>query len=852
MTADYAVFASPDFEANDYANAVLAGEPYPPQPGATKTNKTHGPEPAAEDISIALGKLDTGIEDVSKQIKNVVTVHHEGLLVQAASLGDLESSFGSVRTGLDELDTSLDKLRLKIRVPYQSMQANVARLQRLQLVADVLRRTSRFVVLAKRLQGQMIDLGDEGRASTPKIDGKPNGSISGRRSATPGLEIEGEKERTLAQAALSVAELNDLLETTLEGLPSSDPDADLSSSRISLHSVSAVASYVPFIESARTRVTSDMEQMVMTGLAETNRSLLASSLQTAHNLRVLPDLVQNLVADLSTAVESRIKSAFDVSRISKELLAKDTAPPSTGVAYKSRIRTEPTSLTAPQWTNALWARLASLIEDMTGACIKVYILEKVLKLKKDPVSQIVFLDEAMKVLEDRPSTTYWAALHRSLEKQCREGAKNSTFLQQTLSAGYPRLLRLFHEFFSKIAVHTDTVYTPEHQSGETVLILRALSSFEKLYLARVSQRLNEAVGQAFAGGVRNPPGMTEGTNVARTMANELDSAKFDPLLVRSVARSIKTSLEVFHTRLDALVSRDRQATSLVGPSASPQLAENALVATSAYTAWARLRKIEDEYPEAVCVILRPSIAELRALVDRIVDPLLAAMKRELGATVARIHTATPPVEMGASSAYVQEIVEKLNFIKREVFSRFRVEDASREWTISLARFVMKVFVLHSSIVKPLDEMRKLALTNDMTEIEFALSAFIGDGPNGRRGQTLEVVGDDYRTLRAMRPLLFLDNESLAQPTRTKGLPPLIVLHHILVRSPISLPHTLHGWLEAEYVRWLEEHSEEEALTLIDGGLARWETVTESEGEDTEAALEYVQLARAVLANARDT
>jgi len=53
-----------------------------------------------------------------------------------------------------------------------------------------------------------------------------------------------------------------------------------------------------------------------------DQSLLASSLQTAHNLRVLPDLVQNLVADLSNAVETRIKSAFDLSRISKEVLAK--------------------------------------------------------------------------------------------------------------------------------------------------------------------------------------------------------------------------------------------------------------------------------------------------------------------------------------------------------------------------------------------------------------------------------------------------------------------------------------------------------------------------------------------------
>ena len=53
-----------------------------------------------------------------------------------------------------------------------------------------------------------------------------------------------------------------------------------------------------------------------------NQSLLASSLQTAHNLRVLPDLVQNLVSDLSEAVEGRIRSAFDLTRISKDIMAK--------------------------------------------------------------------------------------------------------------------------------------------------------------------------------------------------------------------------------------------------------------------------------------------------------------------------------------------------------------------------------------------------------------------------------------------------------------------------------------------------------------------------------------------------
>ena len=107
---------------------------------------------------------------------------------------------------------SFPRLRQKFRYPYQSMQANVKRLQRLQQASDVLRRTSRFTVLAKRLQTQMAEVGDSpgGAAPQPKAsESKSNsGVLDGRRSATPGLDYEGEKERSLAQAALTVAELS--------------------------------------------------------------------------------------------------------------------------------------------------------------------------------------------------------------------------------------------------------------------------------------------------------------------------------------------------------------------------------------------------------------------------------------------------------------------------------------------------------------------------------------------------------------------------------------------------------------------------------------------------------------------
>ena len=73
-TLDYAIFASHDFNPNDYAHAVLAGEPYPSQSASKPKAKLSAVEPAKEDISVAITKLNSGIDDVSKQLKSVVSL----------------------------------------------------------------------------------------------------------------------------------------------------------------------------------------------------------------------------------------------------------------------------------------------------------------------------------------------------------------------------------------------------------------------------------------------------------------------------------------------------------------------------------------------------------------------------------------------------------------------------------------------------------------------------------------------------------------------------------------------------------------------------------------------------------
>lgn len=114
-----------------------------------------------------------------------------------------------------------------------------------------------------------------------------------------------------------------------------DPEALLP-----IRSIQAVEANVPAVELSRQRVVEEMESMVQRGLNELVRlnqpcslrteltrglqdnPLLASSLQTAHNLSVIPSLVESLVMDLTDAVSRKIKACFDMASLAREVGGK--------------------------------------------------------------------------------------------------------------------------------------------------------------------------------------------------------------------------------------------------------------------------------------------------------------------------------------------------------------------------------------------------------------------------------------------------------------------------------------------------------------------------------------------------
>jgi hypothetical protein len=232
-------------------------------------------------------------------------------------------------------------------------------------------------------------------------------------------------------------------------------------------------------------------------------------------------------------------------------------------------------------------------------------------------------------------------------------------------------------------------------SPETILVLRSLASVEASYLSKSSIRLNEAIGQAFVGGSRSPPGTNEAVSVARSIANELDSARFDPILVKGVARAVKGALEFILSRVDPLITHDRTAVTLLGPTATTQQMNNAQVASFLWHTRERVARLRADqgHAESTFAIMATALEGLEKEYARIVDPLLSSVRRDVGAIIARVHKLDFGSSMdahaslglgmgtagGGASTYMRDLVDKLSFVKTEIFPFFNIGEARRTW-----------------------------------------------------------------------------------------------------------------------------------------------------------------------------
>ncbi len=153
--------------------------------------------------------------------------------------------------------------------------------------------------------------------------------------------------------------------------------------------------------------------------------------------------------------------------------------------------------------------------------------------------------------------------------------------------GWPRLVRLFQEFFGKISLYTDVQYSAAHQSAETVILLKNMNGLETAYVEKSTAKIGELLGQVGSqpGARRSSVREEEAEIVMRSIANVLDATRFDPLLERAVVARCTGLIDQFVTRLDGAVAKEEAAWTLTADAQAPTQAQtyNANLIQFAYT-----------------------------------------------------------------------------------------------------------------------------------------------------------------------------------------------------------------------------------------------------------------------------
>ncbi|SPO45707.1 uncharacterized protein PSANT_03393 [Moesziomyces antarcticus] len=744
------------------------------------------------DLSLAISRLNLAIEELDRSISTQVTANAPALLQRTSRLATMQHGLEQTKQGVESLDIEVASLRRKVHDPFQRLTELQADLRMYDGAGELVAKAVKFVGLARRLETQM-------EALFAKKDGTATGKAAEAdgEDAVVGL-VHG---RDLSRAALLIHEISDML------------DAERPQGSDGLLALKLVQDVVPVVESARKTVVDYMEDMIVRGLRDLSPVMLASSLQTAFNLGTLPTLVKDLLDDLTEVVRERTAAALDLDAIARQLglaiPSLEASNPSYSTYRGGRRRDDASARQQQQqaWSDALWKRLESLIVvEMGAVCSKVYLLEKVLKLKTDAETGVNFLAAALDVLGDKPSHTFWRTLAQCLEQQTGVATAKSPWVAQLLSSGiaaentqggvvmggYMRLLRLLHEFFAKITVYTDVQYTQTHQSAETVILLCGLAPLEKGYVDKATWRVAEVLSQVVAPTRRTAlDASREADGVVALVANAVDGVRSDPLLLRAVVDRCTALVEQYATRLDKVVAEDASAWLVDGRAveASASQTWNAALVRFSHALAAGLTGAAAEQDAASASY---AATRLHAAVDTIIgatrrvllDPLVRAAEQTVAERMGKMHVQLASrgavhqrgVSIDATSgasAYISDVCDALAFLRDHLLPLY-----PPQLRISLAGAVPAAaahcFLLYAGLLALPEQADKvkLRLATDMTELEFALTQLVGEAPKQPQGgkwvddaERAEVVGN----MKVFRRTLFMDTHQLVE--EAKGVKP---------------------------------------------------------------------------------
>ncbi|XP_014104365.1 PREDICTED: conserved oligomeric Golgi complex subunit 5 isoform X2 [Pseudopodoces humilis] len=610
-------------------------------------------------IAEQLAKLAQGISQLDKELHLQVVARHEDLLAQATGIESLEGVLQMMQTRIGALQSTVDRIRVKIIDPYNKIVSRTAQLAKLQAACDLLRRIIRILYLSKRLQGQL-----------------QGGS------------------REITKAAQSLNEL------------------DYLSQGIDLSGIEVIENDLLFIARARLEVENQAKRLLEQGVETQNPTQVGTALQVFHNLGTLKDTIANVVDGYCTVLEENIKNALDIKVLTQPSQAITRGGPGRAAM--------PTPGNTAAFRAALWTNMEKLMDQICAACGQVQHLQKVLAKKRDPVSHVCFIEEIVKDGQSDILYKFWTAVTQTLSSQFQSATDSSMFLKQAFEGEYPKLLRLYNDLWKRLQQYSQNIQRNFNTSGTTDLFAElqqmeedaqdifmqknedydpekalkdSLQQYEAAYLSKSLSRLFDPINLVFPPGGRNPPSSDELDSIIKTIASELNVAAVDPDLSLAVAKNVAKTIQLYGVKSEQLV--------ITSQSSFPAAAEQ--------TVTTALKAVHDLMGSAVQPLLNS--------VGDSVEAIIITMHQE-DFSGSLSSSGKPDVPC---SLYMKELQGFIARVMSDYFRHFECFDFVFDNTEAMAQRAIELFIRHASLIRPLGEGGKMRLAADFAQMELAVA-----------------------------------------------------------------------------------------------------------------------------------
>ncbi|CAI8014359.1 Conserved oligomeric Golgi complex subunit 5 [Geodia barretti] len=655
-------------------------------------------------VGDTLQKLAIGIAALDKELYSQVVTNYEDLLSQATGIEALEGVLKMMHTRIESLRTAVDRIGSKVIDPYQVIVSRTRQLSRLQNVCDLLRKVIRMLYLLKRLKSQL-------------------------QGGT----------REITKVAQTFSEIDQL-----------SGSGDLSG-------VVILEEEGVWLARARREVESQAKKMLMQGLELMNSSQVGVALQVFHNLTQLPSSLLTILTGYKEAIQHDIQNSLDPSSL---VLSSNGSGP--GRASLPLVGT------TASWKAVLWTRLDQLVVSVQKAYGQVHQLHTVLVKKRDPHTQVSFLDNINGTPAHHLLTNFWEVITEDLGVELVAAAKASIVMNQAFETDYPKLVKIFSELLVRIEQFATPETPPSSlyninppssssssggQTGSTyeAALLKALSPFEKSYVSRSLSRLFDSVNQLFVPGARATPTKDTLQSTIRTITSELGAAGSSRALAGVIARNVEKTMQLFNMKCEQALMTGRDAVQVSGPPNAAQLKNigiaNSLFAFSTLVSQ-HILSLSTLPPNAHRIIssaLEGTMAQMCSVVSlfvgevqRVMEEIVVSMHQENFGSELMAVSGTPDQPC---SGYLRELQAFTARIHSQHLSLYHCTAEVEKQLREVSERVLELFVRHVCLLRPLREGGKMRVTTDMAQIELALTPFCS-----RPGE----LGRPYLMLRTLR------------------------------------------------------------------------------------------------------